>query len=103
MPGAVVALGAIQGELDCLLGRNRDLDLASSVSLRDTRFHERRDPCAPFPVGSDLAGQCVVERPTGGTYVTGEVLPLNGGGVESEPERPELLGVGHVITPVFGL
>ena len=27
--------------------------------------------------------------------MAGEVLPLNGSGIESEPERPELLGVGH--------
>ena len=76
LAGAVVALGAVQGELDFRFGRNRDLDLASSVSLGDTGFNERGDSGAPFLVGGDLAGQGVVERPTGGAYVAGEVLAL---------------------------
>jgi hypothetical protein len=41
-------------------------------------------------------------RPAGGAYMAAEILPLSSGGVESEPERPELLGVGHVINPDSG-
>src|SRR5664279_2904214 len=101
MPGAVVALGAVQGELDCRLGRYPDLDLTSGVLLGDSGIDEYRDLGPPFAVGADLARQSVVERPTGGAYMAGEVLPLSSGGVESEPECPELLGVGHGTSPPF--
>ena len=103
MPGAVVALGAVQGELDCRLGRYPDLDLTSGVLLGDSGIDEYRDLGPPFVVGGDLARQRVVERPTGGTDMASEVLSLRIGGVESEPERPELLGVGHRHYPRFRL
>ena len=74
--------------------------MLASVGLRHTGLSECRNLGAPFLMGSDLAGQSVVERPTGGTYVAGEVLALSVGWVENETERPELSGVGHEHFPI---
>jgi hypothetical protein len=44
----------------------------------------------------------VVEGPTGGAHMANEILSLRIGGVESEPERSTLHGVGHRHSPVSG-
>jgi len=79
MPGAVVALDAVQGELDRRLGRYPDLDLTPGVIVGNSGIDEHRDLGPPFWWAATLHARAWLNAQRG-HHMTGEVLPLSFGG-----------------------